>query len=154
MCIRDRCRGSGISKKEQSIDIKIPVGIKSNEMVKMTGMGEAIQGGHTGDLYIKINITPDETFKRQDLNLVMDLPIKLTDSLLGMTYKLKTLEGNIVEVKIPEGIKHGELLRVRGKGVPSSSGRGDIIIHIIVKIPNKISRKAKDMIEKLKEEGL
>lgn len=148
------CGGRGIRKKEEKIKVNIPAGINAGEMVKMNGMGEAAQGGKSGNLYIKVNISSHSIYKRQGLNLTMELPIKLTDSLLGMTYKLKTLEGNIVEVKIPENIKHGELLRVRGKGVPLSSGRGDIIIHISINLPNKISHKAKDLIAKLKEEGL
>ena len=148
------CKGSGVRKKEEKIKVNIPAGINPGEMVKMNGMGEAISNGKSGDLYIKVNISSHPIYKRQGLNLTMELPIKLTDSLLGMTYKLKTLEGNTVEVSIPEGIKHGELLRVRGKGVPSSSGRGDIIIHISINLPNKISNKAKDLIGKLKEEGL
>ena len=83
----------------------------------------------------------------------MNLSVSLTDSLLGKTHKLKTLEGNDIEVKIPEGIKHGELLRVRSKGVPSGAGRGDLIIQISVEIPSKISKKAKDLIKELKKEG-
>lgn len=148
------CNGTGIRKKEEKIKINIPAGINIGEMIKMNGMGEAVSGGKSGSLYVKININPHSIYKRQGLNLIMELSIKLSDSLLGMVYKLKTLEGNIIEVKIPEGIKHGEFLRVRGKGVPSSLGRGDIIIHIKVNLPSKISRKAKDIIEKLKEEGL
>ena len=93
-------------------------------------------------------------FKRDDLNLTMDLPIKLSDALLGMTYNLKTLEGNTIEVKIPEGINHGELLRVRGKGVPSGRGRGDIILRIQIKMPSKLSRKSKEAIEELRKEGI
>ncbi|MDD3662616.1 MAG: molecular chaperone DnaJ [Candidatus Pacebacteria bacterium] len=150
----EKCHGSGVYKKQEDIEIKIPAGINNQEMIRMNGQGEAILGGKTGDLYIKINVTPHDVFKRQGLNLLMDLNIKLTDSLLGATYKLNILEGNTIEVKIPENIKHGELLRVKGKGVPSSLGRGDIIIHILVDLPNKTSRKAKELIEKLKEEGL
>lgn len=148
------CRGLGVRKKQEEVEVKIPAGINNREIIRMNGLGEAVLGGKTGDLYININVSPHDIFKRQGLNLLMELPIKLSDSLLGTTYKLKTLEDNIIEVKIPEGIKHGELLRVRGRGVPSSLGRGDIIIHILVDLPNKISRKAKDLIEKLKEEGL
>lgn len=147
------CYGSGIKKKDEKITIKIPTGINDGEMLKMSGMGEAISGGIAGDLYIKMNVAPHSIYKRQGLNLTMDLSIKLIDSLLGMTYKLKTLEGNNIEVKIPENIKHGELLRVKGKGVPSSMGRGDLIIHISVDLPRKISRKAKDLLNELKKEG-
>jgi DnaJ-class molecular chaperone len=120
----------------------------------MTGLGEAVQGGQAGDLYIKINIKSHPVFKRDGYNLVMDLPIMLSDALLGMDYDLKILEGNTVQVKIPEGVNHGDLLRVKGKGVPSSRGRGDIILRIKVQMPKKLSRKTKEIIEELKKEGL
>jgi molecular chaperone DnaJ len=148
------CKGKGVLHKQEEITVKIPAGINAGEMVRMTGMGEAIQGGQAGDLYIKINVKSHATFKRDGLNLNMDLNIKLSDALLGMTYDLKTLEGNTIEVKIPEGINHGEILRVKGKGVPSSRGRGDIMIRILIKMPNKLSRKARETIEELKKEGM
>jgi molecular chaperone DnaJ len=148
------CNGRGVRSKQEEITVNIPAGINAGEMVRMTGMGEAMQGGQTGDLYIKINVRPHAVFKRDDSNLTMDVPIKLSDALLGMTYPLKTLEGNIVDVKVPEGINHGEYLRVRGKGVPSGRGRGDIILRIQIKMPNKLSRKTKELVEKLKEEGI
>lgn len=148
------CHGKGVRNKQEEIELKIPAGINGGEMLRMTGMGEAVQGGQAGDLYIKVNVMSHSIFKRDGLNLTMDLPIKLTDALLGMTYNLKTLEGNMVEVKIPEGINHGELLRVRGKGAPSTRGRGDIILRIQIQMPKKLSRKSKEVIEKLKEEGI
>lgn len=148
------CRGHGVVNKQQEIEIKVPAGINAGEMLRMTGMGEAVQGGQSGDLYIKINIKAHSTFKRDGLNLTLDLPIKLTDALLGMTYNLKTLEGNVVEVKIPEGINHGDLLRVKGKGVPSTRGRGDIILRIQIQMPKKVSKTSKELINKLKQEGI
>ena len=148
------CHGAGVYKKQQSIEINIPAGINVGEMMKVSGMGESVKGGASGDLYIKVFIKAHSVFKREGLNLFMDLDVKLTDSLLGTIYKLKTLEGKIIDVKIPEGIKHNEMLRVKGHGVPSNRGRGDIILSIKIKIPSKISRGAKELIEKLKEEGL
>lgn len=148
------CRGAGVYKRKKEIELNIPSGISNGEMLKMTGTGEDIQGGQSGDLYIKVKIRPHATYKRDGINLTLDLPIKLTEALLGMEYKLKTLEGNEIEVKIPEGINHNELLRVRGKGVPSSHGRGDIIIRIQVKMPSKLSRHGKELIEELKKEGI
>lgn len=150
----NECSGKGVRTKQEEIEIKVPAGINAGEMLRMTGMGEAVQGGTTGDLYIKVNVRSHSIFKRDGLNLNMDLHIKLTDALLGMIYNLKTLEGNTVEVKIPEGINHEELLRVRGKGVPSTRGRGDIIIRIQIEMPKKLSKKSKEVIEKLKEEGI
>jgi molecular chaperone DnaJ len=148
------CHGAGVKKKEEEIEVNIPSGINAGEMVRMNGLGEAITGGASGDLYIKVRIHPHPLFKRDGLNLTMDLNIKLSDALLGMTYKLKTLEGNSIEVKIPEGINHGEMLRVRGKGVPTARSRGDIIIRVLIKMPNKLSRKEKELVEKLREEGI
>jgi len=147
------CRGAGVLKKQEEINVKIPAGINNGETIRMTGLGEAIKGGQAGDLYIKINVKPHSIFKRDGANLTMDLNLKLSDALLGMTYPLKTLDGNI-EVKIPEGINHGELLRVRGKGVPEGHHRGDIIIRVLIKMPSKLSRKAKEAVENLKQEGL
>ncbi len=148
------CHGVGVRQKQEEIEIKIPAGINAGEMVRMTGMGEAVSGGESGDLYIKINVKSHPTFRRDGFNLTLDLPIKLSDALLGMNYNLKILEGNTVEVKIPEGINHGELLRVKGKGVPSTRGRGDIILRIQIKMPSKISKKSKELIEELKKEGV
>lgn len=148
------CHGAGVHMKENNIDLTIPAGISDKEMLKMTGLGEDIQGGQSGDLYIRVKVKPHSVFKRDGLNLTMDLPIKLTNALLGMTYSLKILEGNTIDIKIPEGINHNELLRVKGKGVPSSRGRGDIIIRILVKMPTKLSRKEKELVEGLQQEGL
>lgn len=150
----NNCNGSGITKKDEEITVKIPEGINNGETLRVRGRGEAVQGGETGDLYIKLNVKSHSLYYRDDMNLVMDLKIKLTDAILGMNYNLNTLDDKVMEVKIPEGINNGEMLRVKGKGVPSSRGRGDIIIKIHVDMPKKLSRKNKELIEKLKEEGL
>lgn len=149
-----QCRGSGVYKKDEEMSINIPTGINNGETLRIRGKGEAVQGGETGDLYIKMNVKTHSVYTRDELNLEMNLMIKLTDALLGMTYNLKTLDGKEIEVKIPEGINHGEMLRVRGKGVPSTHGRGDIIIHIHVDMPTRLSRRSKEIIEELKKEGM
>lgn len=149
----DKCKGKGVHRKEEEITINIPAGIRDGEMVRMSGMGEAISGGQTGDLYIKINVAPHKTFKRDGHDLVMDLDLKLSDALLGTKYKIDTLDGAI-DVTIPEGVSINEILRVKGKGVPHGSKRGDLLIKLKIKLPNKISRKSRELIEKLKEEGI
>jgi molecular chaperone DnaJ len=148
------CSGQGVYRKQKEISIDVPAGINDTEILRMTGQGEEVQNGQPGDLYIKINVKGHSVYHRDGLNLIMDLPINLTDALLGFNYNLKTLEGNNIEVKIPEGINHNELLRVRGKGVPSSRGRGDIILRIKIKMPAKLSRRQKEIIEDLKKEGI
>lgn len=149
------CAGAGITRREEEIEIAIPAGIQNGEMIRMTARGEAIQNGTPGDLYIKIHVHPHERIKRDATNLQSELHVKLSDALLGNTYKVETLDGS-VEIKIPAGVKHGELLRIKGKGVPhgSSAGRGDFMVKIHIDLPQKLSRKAKKLIEELKSEGI
>jgi len=152
--ICDTCKGKGVLRREEEITLDIPAGIRDGEMVRMTGMGEAVSKGSTGDLYIKINVAPHPVFKRDGHDLVMNLNLKLSDALLGAQYPIETLDGEI-EVAIPEGVTINEILRVKGKGVPSGKGkRGDILIKLNIKMPSKISKKSRDLIEKLKEEGV
>lgn len=148
------CFGEGILKEEQEIKLNIPQGIQNGEMIRLTGGGEAIRGGQSGDLYIKVHVKSHETLHRDGQNLTMQLGVKLTDALLGSSYTVETLDGPIT-VKIPAGISHGEILRVKGKGVPyESSGRGDLMIKIAITLPQKLSKKAKKIIEELKGEGI
>ncbi|MFA5933695.1 MAG: molecular chaperone DnaJ [Candidatus Paceibacterota bacterium] len=148
------CRGSGVYNKKEEIHITIPAGIQNGQMLRMNGMGEAISHGGSGDLYIKILAENHLVFRREGANLLMDLNIKLSDALLGTEYKLETLDGPLT-VKIPEGISPNEILRVKEKGVPiSKSKRGDILITIHIKLPHKLSKNSRELIEKLKEEGV
>ncbi|MDP3661790.1 MAG: molecular chaperone DnaJ [bacterium] len=148
------CHGHGVMKKQEEISVRIPAGIEDGEVVRMTGAGEAVAGGTAGDLYIKIHVSKHPLFRKEGANLVTEFPIKLSTALLGGEYALKTLDGDMT-VKIPEGITHGEILRVRGKGVPVSGGkRGDLMIKIKIDLPNKLSKSAKHLVEELKKEGI
>lgn len=150
----DKCKGKGVLRREEEISIVIPEGIRDGEMIRMTGYGEAVSKGTTGDLYIKINVIPHPVFKREGNDLAMNLNLKLSDALLGAKYSIQTLDGEI-EVTIPEGIKINEILRVRGKGVPMSKNkRGDLLIHLNIKLPSKLSRKSRELLEELKKEGI
>ncbi|NQV88376.1 MAG: molecular chaperone DnaJ [Parcubacteria group bacterium] len=149
-----KCHGSGIARGEQELSVKIPAGIENGEMVRLSGAGEAVNGGVTGDLYIKVHVVPHATFRKEGYNLIMNLNVKLSDALLGGEYNINTLDGDI-KVKIPEGIAFGEILRVKGKGVATNKGkRGDLLIKINIELPRKLSREAKKTIEELKKEGV
>lgn len=147
------CQGAGVFKKQSEITIKIPAGIDNGEMLRLTGAGEAVGGGTSGDLYIKVHVKKHSYFKKEGYDLFMDLTIKITEAILGSTYTIKTLDGDIL-LKIPEGIKHGEYLKIKGKGVPNGSKRGDILVRIFLNIPTKISREARKKLEELQKEGI
>jgi molecular chaperone DnaJ len=148
------CKGHGTRRKEEEIHITIPAGIDNGEMIRLAGQGEAVKRGATGDLYVKVHVKPHPIFHREGPNLSMTLPIKLTDALLGTIVSIETLEGKTLEVKIPSMKRAEELLRVAGKGVPSNRGHGDLIIHLEVALPTKLSGKARKSVEDLKTEGL
>ena len=152
--ICEKCKGKGVLRREEEISIVIPAGIRDGEMIRMTGMGEAVSKGTTGDLYIKINVAPHPLFKREGNDLVMNLNLKLSDALLGREYPIQTLDGDI-SVTIPEGVGINEILRVRGKGVPvSKSKRGDLFIKLNIKLPGRLSRKSREIITELQKEGI
>jgi molecular chaperone DnaJ len=148
------CAGRGVLRKEQEINIEIPSGIDDGEMIRMPQQGEAIKGGIAGDLYVKIHVKPHPVFRKEGANLVMDLPVKLTDALLGSVVTITTIDDKTLEVKIPVLTKTEEILRLRDKGVKYENGRGDLLIHVTAALPKKLSSKAKKAIEDLKSEGL
>lgn len=148
------CKGGGVVMKKEEVAIKAPAGIYDGEMIKMSGAGEAMAGGITGDLYVKMHVRPHPEFRREGNNIFMDMNVKISDAILGAEKEIKTLDGAI-KLKIPAGIDSGEILRARGKGVPQAGGgRGDLMIKAIVRTPKKINSSTKKIIEELKKEGL
>jgi molecular chaperone DnaJ len=148
------CHGSGVLRRQEEVSVRIPAGIEDGEVIRLGGAGEAQKGGHPGDLYVKVHVARHSTFRKDGSNLLMDLTIKLSSALLGDEYKIETLDGPLT-VKIPEGIRHGEVLRVRGKGIAiERANRGDLLITIHVNLPTKLSREAKKIIDQLKKEGI
>lgn len=147
------CAGVGVRRQEEEIAITVPAGVQNGEVIRMTGRGEAIPGGQPGDLYVKLHVETSKTIKREGNNLIADLPIKLTDALLGNQYSVETLDGEVT-IKVPAGVNHGELLRIKGKGVPTQSGRGDFLVKVQIETPAKLSRKAKKLVEELRQEGI
>ena len=148
------CSGKGTLKREEELSVKIPADIDDGETIRLTGGGEAIKDGATGDLYIKIHVKDDHLFRKEGKNLVTELNVKLSEAVLGVKVILKTLDGDI-ELKVPDGAQFGEILRIKGKGVPIEDGRrGDLLIKINIKVPTKLSRQARKNFEELKEEGI
>lgn len=150
------CKGNGVFSKREEVNIGIPAGISNGEMIRMTGMGEAVAQGVTGDLYVKINVIPHKIWKREGNDLVTTHEIKLTDALLGIKHSIDGLDGKI-EIEVASGAQAGEILRVKGRGVPhihEKNKRGDVLVKLNIAMPKKLSKKAAAFIEGLKEEGL
>lgn len=148
------CGGAGVSKREEEIVITVPAGAENGEMIRMPGRGEAAPGIPAGDLYVKLHVRADKNFTRDGNNLVTNLLIKVTDALLGGEYRISTLDGHTT-VTVPGGVAHGEMIRVRGEGVPTGrSNRGDLLVKVHIEFPKKLSKEAKQLIEQLRKEGV
>lgn len=149
-----QCAGKGVERKEQEVAIVVPPGIEDGQVIRMGQMGEAISQGVPGDLYIKLHVVPDTRFRREGFHLITELPIKVTDALLGGTYTVETLDGP--HTLSLEPLKNvDDVVRIKGKGVPDGrSKRGDLLVRIKVELPHKLSKEAAELLKKLKGEGI
>ena len=151
------CGGEGRVKKEEVIEIQIEKGIDTNEVIKLQGRGGAgKKGAEAGDLYIRVIVEEDPVFERRGDDLLMNLPISISQAVLGDKIKIKTLEKSEIFVKIPNSVQTGKILKVSNRGIPHFSrfGRGDLYIQLIVEIPQKLTNEQKELFQKLKKEGL
>jgi molecular chaperone DnaJ len=151
-----KCDGQGRSKQKVKIDVKVPAGIDNGMSLKMSGQGEAgIKGGNSGDLYIHIHVDPDPNFKRQGDTIMTQSEISYSLAALGGKIIVPTIDGE-VELKVPAGTQSGKVFMLRGKGVTRFQhyGRGDQLVEVIVKTPEKLSRKQKELLEELGKEGI
>ncbi len=145
------CSGSGLLKKKQKIKITIPPGIESGRRISIPGQGDAgANGGPSGDLYVYFNAQPHSYFERDGADIYCALPISISQASLGGDVYVNNLEEKKVKVKIPSGTQNGKILRLRNEGVPvlnNPGKRGDLYIKIIVKVPAKLSSKAKEILK-------
>ena len=151
----NECRGTGRLSQNKSITINIALGIGHGQIIKVTGAGESGErGALAGDLYIKINIKPHPVFSVRSSDLFVEVGVSLVDLLLDKKIKIKGLSGKNIEIEIPAGANISEEFRVPGEGMPvfASGGRGDLYISFNVKLPKKLSAKARKAIEELKED--
>jgi molecular chaperone DnaJ len=146
-----KCRGRGRVKEESKISITIPAGVDTGSRLRLAGEGNAgTGGGPPGDLYIIVEVKPHETFQRKGDDLYIEVPLKVTQAILGTTLKVPTLEGE-AEIEIPPGTQPGTVFRLKGKGIPHlrGSGRGDQFVQVKVTIPASLTREQRRLLEEL-----
>jgi molecular chaperone DnaJ len=148
------CRGTGIVRRRRKISVKIPMGIDEGNQLRLRGEGEvASNGGETGDLYVLVHIAPNELFMREGDDLYYVLMIGFPQAALGADIQVRTLDGP-ANVRIPAGTQAGEIIRLRGKGMPRfrGYGRGDLLIRIGISVPEKLSLRQRELLEQLAKE--
>jgi len=147
------CGGTGLAKKRQKIKVGIPAGVDDGKRVQIPGQGDTgPNGGPPGDLYVFIHVKPHEFFERDGADLYCALPVSLTMAAIGGEIGFTTIEGKKIKVDIPAGSQNGRMLRVRGEGIPVHGGsRGDLYLKLLIQVPQKISRKGRELLEQLRE---
>ena len=149
----DVCGGKGYNVSSTTFSFDVPAGADTNSYIVKRGMGHAsTRGGETGDLIVVFKVTSHKIFKRKDFDLYVELPISYMTACLGGNVKVPTLD-NAVDIDIPEGTQSGRVITVRGKGIKSRRGTGNLYVTVTVETPSKLSRTQKDLLKKLEAES-
>ncbi len=151
-----KCRGTGKVKNNKTITVTVPAGIDTDNRLRLQGKGEVGQnGGRNGDLYIEFTVRDHEYYKRVDDDIYLEVPLTITDAVLGCKKEIPTLYGNVF-LTIPEGTQNGDKLRLRSKGIENvnSKRKGDMYVITKVIIPEKINREQRKLFEQLQDTEL
>ncbi len=151
-----KCKGTGKVKENKTITVKIPAGVDTGNRLRLQGKGEAgIQGGINGDLYIEFTVLEHELYERNEDDIYLNLPITITEAVLGCKKEVPTIYGNVT-MSIPSGIQNNEKLRLRGKGIENvhSGRKGDMYVVIDIVIPEKLTKEQKSLFEELSKTTL
>ncbi|MEG1561500.1 MAG: molecular chaperone DnaJ [Raoultibacter sp.] len=150
------CEGQGRAPDRQRVTVEVPVGIRDGQQMRLSGFGEAgMNGTKAGDLIVTCRIQPHEFFEREGDNLHARANISIVQASLGAEIEIEgVFEDEKVAVRVPEGCQNEQVVRVRGFGMPrfKSEARGDLYVHINVVIPKKVTKKQRELLEKLAEE--
>ena len=145
------CSGAGSLRKQRKLKVNIPPGVDSGTRLRLSGEGEAgAQGGPPGDLYVLLRVREHTIFERDGNDLHCEMPLNIAQAALGTELSVPTLQGDH-KIKVPAGTQTGARFRLRTKGVPfvNSGRRGDLLVHIHVTVPEKLTREQKKLFEEL-----
>lgn len=143
-------RQVGAREDAAKLSVTVPAGVKEGQRLKLAEEGDKPSSGPAGDLYVIINLHEHLLFKREDADVMLDLPVKYTEAILGTEIEIPTLTGK-AQIKIPPGIYSGQVLRLKGKGFPriGGIGNGDMLVRLLVDTPQKTNSRQKELLEEL-----
>ncbi len=137
------CKGKGHLRRETKITVNIPAGADTNSYIKKRGFGQAgTDGGESGDLIIVFRVEPHKIFQRKNFDLYVDLPVPFATAALGGSIKVPTLDDTFT-YQIPEGTQSGTTFTIRGKGIKTRNGSGNLYLRVFVEVPTKLNREQK-----------
>ncbi len=148
-----QCRGQGYQQAQRKMKVNIPAGVDDGTQMRLSREGQpGAHGGPPGDLYVVLHVKQHPFFERNGKDLHCRVPVNVAQAALGTEVEVPTLE-EPQKLRIPEGTQHGAELRIRGKGVPDLDGgpRGDIYVHVDVRVPSRLTREQRKLLEQLAE---
>ena len=147
------CHGGGRVKQHKTLSVKIPAGVDEGDRIRLSGEGEAgVNGGPPGDLYVVVHLKKHEIFERDGANLHCEMPISFSTAALGGEIEIPTLDGH-AKMKVPPETQTGAVFRLRGKGIKPlrSSDMGDLMCHVVVETPVKLTERQKELLRELED---
>lgn len=148
------CGGKGTQNTQETLKLKIPAGIDDGATIRLSGHGEAMQGGEKGDLYVSVKVKPHKQFTREGTLILSHEKVDMITAALGGEIDVQTVDGELT-MKIPAGTQSGTDFKLAHHGVPNlrTGTRGDHIVTIHVETPTKLSRKQKELLEEFRGSG-
>ncbi|MFK4852625.1 DnaJ C-terminal domain-containing protein [Microbacterium sp. ZW T6_19] len=132
--------------------VKIPAGVADGQKIKLRGRGRpSPDGGENGDIVVQIAVKPHPVFTRDGLNLRVVVPVTFTEAALGATIEVPTLGGDTVKLRVAPGTPSGRVLRVKGRGVTTTKGSGDLLAELQIAVPSHLDEAAREALEKFHE---
>ncbi|GAB2509819.1 DnaJ C-terminal domain-containing protein [Microbacterium petrolearium] len=132
--------------------IKIPAGVGDGQKIRLRGRGRpSPDGGENGDIVVEVKVRPHPVFTRDGLNLRVTVPVTFTEAALGATIEVPTLDGDVVKLRVTPGTPSGRVLRVKGRGITSKKGTGDLLAEVQVVVPSHLTEAQKEALERFRE---
>lgn len=148
------CGGAGATREQATVEVKVPPGVDTGTRLKLSAEGEPapVAGGMPGDLYVVLQVRDHPIFRREDTEVLCELPISFAQAALGAQLDVPTLDGP-TKLKIPAGTQNGKVFRIKGKGVPAlqGGGRGDQHVRVTVETPTHLTKEQREILQRFAE---
>jgi molecular chaperone DnaJ len=144
------CHGTGAERRPREVKVRVPAGVADGGHLRLKGRGEpGANGGKAGDLHLTVRVAPDPIFAMSGRNLTLTLPVTFAEAALGADIRVPTLEGNAVTVRLAPGTPNRRTLRVKGRGVETAKGTGDLLVTVEVAVPSRLNAEERRAVEAL-----
>jgi len=144
------CGGTGVERRPRSVKVRIPAGVAEGQRIRLKGRGgPGRNGGPPGDLYVVVRVGGHPLFGRRGNDLTVTVPITFAEAALGADVRVPTLHGDPVTIRVPPGTRSGRTFRVKGRGIETAKGKGDLLVTVEVAVPESLSDEEREAVEKL-----